>query len=74
MVVAGLALPGIHEIPDTFPATTLWRFREASVGMQAVMWTVIGLVFSVTAQRAMTGRPVWALSSGRREATAATGD
>ena len=74
VVVAGLALPGIHEIPDTFPATTLWRFREASVGMQAVMWTVIGLVFSVTAQRAMTGRPVWALSSGRREATAATGD
>ena len=33
-----------------FPATTLWRFREASVGMQAVMWATIGLVFAAAAR------------------------
>ncbi|MEA2378787.1 MAG: hypothetical protein QOD13_2694 [Thermoleophilaceae bacterium] len=71
VVVAGLTLPGIHEIPKTFPATTLWRFREASVGTQLVMWTSIGLVFSVTAQRVMTGRSVWSLAQRRRPAATA---
>ena len=59
VVVAGIALPGIHEVPATFPATTLWSFREASIGMQAVVWTTIGLVFAVLAQRAMAGKPIW---------------
>ena len=40
-----------------FPATTLWRFREASLGMQAVLWTTIGVVFAVAAQRVMVGAP-----------------
>jgi predicted cobalt transporter CbtA len=73
VVVAGLALPGVHEIPETFPATTLWRFREASVGTQLVMWTSIGLVFSVTAQRVMTGRSLRSLVD-RRRAPAAAGE
>jgi predicted cobalt transporter CbtA len=60
VTVAGLALPGIHEIPKDFPATTLWRFREASVGAQLVIWTTIGLVFAATAQRVMSGRPMLA--------------
>jgi pimeloyl-ACP methyl ester carboxylesterase len=58
VVAAGLILPGIHEVPKNFPATTLWRFREASIGMQAVLWTTIGVIFSVVAQRVMTGAPV----------------
>jgi pimeloyl-ACP methyl ester carboxylesterase len=58
VVAAGLILPGIHEVPKSFPATTLWRFREASVGMQAVLWATIGVVFSVAAQRVMAGEPV----------------
>jgi predicted cobalt transporter CbtA len=58
VVVAGLALPGVHEVPRGFPAETLWRFRESSIGMQAVMWTTIGLVFAGGAQRAMTGRRI----------------
>lgn len=57
VVVAGIALPGIHEVPANFPATTLWSFREASIGMQAVVWTTIGLVFAALAQRAMSGKP-----------------
>jgi predicted cobalt transporter CbtA len=58
VVVAGLALPSVHEVPETFPAETLFRFREASIGMQAILWTTIGLVFAGTAQRVMTGRTI----------------
>ena len=55
VVGAGLMLPGVHEVPRDFPATTLCRFREASVGMQAVLWATIGVVFAWAAQRAMVG-------------------
>jgi uncharacterized membrane protein YidH (DUF202 family) len=55
VVAAGLILPGIHEVPKAFPATTLWRFREASIGMQAVLWSTIGVVFAWAAQRVMVG-------------------
>ena len=48
VVIAGLALPAIHEVPKTFPAETLFRFREASIGMQLVLWTTVGLVFAAT--------------------------
>ncbi|MDP9255170.1 MAG: CbtA family protein [Actinomycetota bacterium] len=58
VVVAGWALPSVQEVPRTFPAVTLFRFREASVGMQAVIWTTIGLVFAGTAQRVMTGQTI----------------
>jgi predicted cobalt transporter CbtA len=64
---AGLALPSIDEVPRDFPATTLWRFREASIGMQAVLWLTIGLVFAAAAQRVMTGEPI----VGRRRARSA---
>ena len=60
VLVAGLALPSIREIPGDFPATTLWRFREASVGMQAVLWSAIGLVFGPVAERVMSGKPILA--------------
>lgn len=66
VVAAGLILPGIHEVPKNFPATTLWRFREASIGMQAVLWTTIGVVFATAAQRVMVGAPA-------RRRAAATG-
>ena len=58
VVVAGWALPSVQEVPRTFPAVTLFRFREASVGMQAVLWTTIGVVFAGTAQRVMTGQTI----------------
>ncbi len=58
VVAAGLALPGIHEVPAGFPAETLFRFRESSIGLQAVMWTTIGLVFAGTARRAMAGERI----------------
>jgi predicted cobalt transporter CbtA len=74
VVVAAVALPGVHEVPRGFPADTLWSFRVSSVGLQAVMWSTIGLVFAGTAQRAMTGRrilPRLGALLGRRRGVAA---
>ena len=53
VVAAGLVMPGVSEVPSTFPATTLWSFRLASLGTQMVMWATIGVVFAVGAQRAI---------------------
>jgi Probable cobalt transporter subunit (CbtA) len=58
VAAAASALPGVHEVPAEFPATTLWRFREASVGLQLTLWTVMALVFGYAAQRVMTGPPL----------------
>lgn len=71
VLVAGLALPTIQEVPDTFPATTLYEFRSASVGTQLVTWTSIGLVFAAAAQRVMTGRSIWPLIDRRGTAVEA---
>ena len=51
VTAAGAALPGVNEVPRDFPATTLWSFRAASVGMQLVLWATIGLVFAVAVER-----------------------
>jgi hypothetical protein len=72
VVAAGLALPGIHEVPADFPAVTLWRFREASIGMQAVMWTTVGLVFAALAPRVLAGEPLWPWRRGRARGAVAT--
>lgn len=58
VVIAGALLPPINEVPKTFPAVTLFRFREASLGMQLVIWTTIGLVFAATASRVMAGQTI----------------
>lgn len=58
VAIAGFALPSIHEVPANFPAETLFRFREAAVGMQAILWATIGLVFAGATQRVMTGQPI----------------
>ncbi|GBR10324.1 hypothetical protein AA21952_3041 [Acetobacter oeni LMG 21952] len=39
------ALPDINEVPANFPAVVLWRFREAAIGMQVVLWGGLGLIF-----------------------------
>jgi predicted cobalt transporter CbtA len=44
-------LPVIDEVPPTFPADLLWRFRIASWAMQAVLWAAIGLLFGWLTER-----------------------
>lgn len=48
-------LPEINEVPEHFSAVVLWRFRVAALGMQLVLWAVIGLLFGVLTERG--GRP-----------------
>lgn len=56
VIVAGLALPSVDEVPRQFPAVVLWRFRIASLGGQAILWTTLGLVFGALTERAAAGR------------------
>jgi hypothetical protein len=43
-------LPSINEVPANFPAVALWEFRLASVGLQAVLWGGVGLIFGTLAE------------------------
>ena len=68
VVLAGflaLMLPGIDEVPETFPASLLWQFRMSSLGTQAVLWTTLGTTFGILSVRA--GAP----ARGSPEATTA---
>lgn len=47
------AMPDVNEVPAGFPAVVLWRFREASLGMQLVLWSSMGLFFGALAQRVL---------------------
>jgi len=50
VVAAAMAmLPPVNEVPDGFSAVTLWNFRVASLGMQAVLWVTLGLAFGLFA-------------------------
>jgi predicted cobalt transporter CbtA len=49
-VVAAL-LPAYDEVPADFPARTLWDFRLASLGTQAVLWVAIGVAFAALLDR-----------------------
>jgi hypothetical protein len=51
MIVAIRILPPVNEVPANFPATTLWNFRMASLGIEAVLWTTLALVFGALAER-----------------------
>ncbi|MDQ7807238.1 CbtA family protein [Amycolatopsis sp. A133] len=54
-VVAWL-MPVVDEVPDTFPASTLWSFRTASVGTQVTLWLALGLAFGAFAEKALHRR------------------
>jgi hypothetical protein len=45
VVIFALVMPPLGEVPEGFPAVALWQFRMASLGAQAIMWTVLGLGF-----------------------------
>ena len=55
MVMAMLMLPPISEVPSEFSAEVLWRFRLASLGIEAVLWTALGLTFGVVAEYLLAG-------------------
>jgi hypothetical protein len=47
-------LPGINEVPASFPAVTLWNFRLASIGIQTVLWGSIGILFGYAGEQVMS--------------------
>jgi hypothetical protein len=54
VAVTMVILPPVNEVPGDFPATTLWNFRLASLGTQAVLWAALGLIFGVLAERQLS--------------------
>lgn len=56
IVAAWLVLPDVQRTPAGFPADTLWGFRIASLGTNAVIWATIGLGFGMAAERLLAAR------------------
>jgi hypothetical protein len=56
IAVAQHLLPDINEVPDRFSAVVLWRFRIASLGLQAVLWASLGIVFGILAETGLRSR------------------
>ncbi|MEU5877971.1 CbtA family protein [Spirillospora sp. NPDC047279] len=44
--------PEPDAVADGFPATVLWDFRVASLGIQVVLWSTLGLLFGALTERA----------------------
>lgn len=57
VLLAGRALPAINEVPSGFPGDLLWQFRIATLGVQAVLWAGVGLVFGLLVQRDRLRQP-----------------
>jgi predicted cobalt transporter CbtA len=52
VAVVGSLLKHFDEVPAGFPAQTLWEFRLASLGTQAVLWATVGIAFAALLERA----------------------
>lgn len=63
VAVAGALFPTINEMPEGFSAVLLWKFRVASLGIQIVLWTTVGLTFGWLAERKL--QPQKTLSRSR---------
>jgi predicted cobalt transporter CbtA len=60
LAIVGLAyavLPDGTPPPADYPADVLWGFRVASLGVQAVLWSTIGLVFATIVERVHSAAP-----------------
>jgi Probable cobalt transporter subunit (CbtA) len=45
VVLAGMLMPTLGEVPANFPADVLAEFRMASLAIQGTLWATLGLVF-----------------------------
>jgi hypothetical protein len=54
-------LPAVDEVPRTFPASLLWSFRIAALGMQVILWTTVGAGFGsvVEAMQSRSSQRRW---------------
>lgn len=51
-----VALPEVNDVPGAFSTDMLWRFRAASLGMQMLMWGMLGVVFGALSARLLDRR------------------
>jgi hypothetical protein len=58
VALAGSVMPPVNEVPDGFSAVLLWNFRLASLGMQVILWTTLGLGFGALAAHTLSRRQV----------------
>jgi hypothetical protein len=56
-LTAGYMLPSINEVPDGFPADLLWKFRVAALGIQAILWAGIAVIFGALVERQARALP-----------------
>ena len=70
VAAAGFLLPGIDEVAAEFPATLLWKFRIASLGMQFILWSALGIVFGVFAEAVLRRHAPAAMPGSTRRAEA----
>ena len=64
MAAVEIVLPAVNEVPKTFSADLLWRFRIASLGIHVILWTVLGVVFGIVAERRLAREHRGAVASG----------
>ena len=57
VALAYVVLPDAPAAPAGFPADVLWGFRVASLGVQAVLWTTIGVVYATVVERVHAAAP-----------------
>ncbi|WP_446743338.1 CbtA family protein [Silvibacterium acidisoli] len=48
--------PDFDEVPAGFPVTLMWKFRVASLAMQALLWSVLGVVFGWFVEKVVARR------------------
>jgi hypothetical protein len=55
VVIAGIGavLPAFNDVPEHFPAATLWDFRLATLGAQLLLYAVVGIGFGFLAERVL---------------------
>ena len=53
LLLLGSLMPTVNEVPQGFPASVMWDFRVASLGIQAILWAALGLVFGLLVDRTM---------------------
>lgn len=51
MGIVFMIMPPVNEVPNNFSADVLWHFRLASLGIQAILWSIVGVGFGYSAQR-----------------------
>lgn len=54
IVIANVVMPSINEVPEAFPANLLWQFRLVALGMQVILWGVLGIMFGELTERRLS--------------------